>query len=214
MPILSIVLFVLALICILGAGSLIMRGLRYRGKARRAMYDVTRQEQRRNMLAALFWGGLLLLVSAALSVGFTVTARERLMPDPTAIPTVTLSPSATASVTPTETPTQIAPLVNDTPEATPTTPPDIPTRTPVPPTQTPTLTPTPEPPTAIVNSPNGLWLREAPGGTQEVELIPDGTELILLEGQETVDDLEWRQVQTPIANVGWVATEFIILPEE
>jgi hypothetical protein len=64
--------------------------------------------------------------------------------------------------------------------------------------------------TAVVNSPNGLYLREAPGGTQEVELIPDGTILIVLEGREVVDGLEWQQVQTPAGNVGWVAVDFII----
>jgi hypothetical protein len=64
--------------------------------------------------------------------------------------------------------------------------------------------------TAVVNSPNGLWLREAPGGTQEVELIPDGTVLILLPGLETVDGTEWQQVRTPAGNEGWVAVEFII----
>jgi hypothetical protein len=63
---------------------------------------------------------------------------------------------------------------------------------------------------AIVNSPNGLWLREAPGGTQEVELIAHETALELLQGLETADDIEWQQVRTPAGNEGWVAAEFLI----
>jgi hypothetical protein len=53
-------------------------------------------------------------------------------------------------------------------------------------------------------------LREAPGGTEELELIPDGTELFLEDGLEAVDDLEWQLVTTPSNNLGWVAIEFII----
>jgi hypothetical protein len=59
-----------------------------------------------------------------------------------------------------------------------------------------------------------LYLREAPGGSQELELIADGTELILLEGGETVDDLLWRRVLTPAGNEGWVAADFITVVEE
>ena len=65
-----------------------------------------------------------------------------------------------------------------------------------------------------MSSPNGLYLREAPGGSQELELIADGTELILLDGSETVDDLEWRQVRTPAGNEGWVAADFIVVQQE
>jgi SH3-like domain-containing protein len=64
--------------------------------------------------------------------------------------------------------------------------------------------------TALVNSPNGLWLRESPGGTQEVELIPDGSVLILLPGREVANDSEWQQVRTQAGNEGWVAVDFII----
>jgi SH3-like domain-containing protein len=63
---------------------------------------------------------------------------------------------------------------------------------------------------AVVNSPNGLWLREAPGGSQQVELIAHETTLELLPDRQTVDDLEWQQVRTPAGNEGWVAAEFLI----
>jgi hypothetical protein len=64
-------------------------------------------------------------------------------------------------------------------------------------------------PTAIVDSEVGLYLRDAPGGTEEVELLPNGTVLILLDGQETVDGEEWQEVRAPSGNEGWVAVAFI-----
>jgi hypothetical protein len=69
------------------------------------------------------------------------------------------------------------------------------------------------PAAAVVNSPNGLWLREAPAGTQEVALIAHETVLELLPGRETVGDLEWQQVITPSGDEGWVAVEFLIYQE-
>jgi hypothetical protein len=65
-----------------------------------------------------------------------------------------------------------------------------------------------------VNSPNGLYLRDVPGGTTVVELIPDGSELLLLEGQASDAGIIWRRVQTPVGNVGWVAQEYLLLPEQ
>jgi hypothetical protein len=84
-----------------------------------------------------------------------------------------------------------------------------PSRTPFP-TDTPEPTNTPILPSAAVSSPNGLWLRESPGGVQELELLPDGSVLILLQGLEIADELEWQEVRTPAGNVGWVAVEFIV----
>ena len=65
-------------------------------------------------------------------------------------------------------------------------------------------------PTAIVVSANGLWLRDSPGGTRELELIPDGATLIVLGGSETVEDSGWQEVETVGGNTGWVAVEFIV----
>lgn len=64
--------------------------------------------------------------------------------------------------------------------------------------------------TALVNSEVGLFLREAPGGTQDVELIPNGSTLTLLPGRETILGTEWQEVITPTGNEGWVAAAFII----
>ena len=63
-----------------------------------------------------------------------------------------------------------------------------------------------------VNSPNGLWLRERAGGTQQLELIAHGEELIVLDGIEIAEELEWRQVRTISGQEGWVAVDFIVLP--
>jgi hypothetical protein len=138
--------------------------------------------------------------------GVTLTPTLALTSPPSA---VTIEPVNNPPTTgPTNTPIGLQNL------STPTYTPEIPTETPTPsqtPTPaTPTPTSTPDIDTAVVNSPNGLWLRETPGGTQEVELIPDGTILVLLPGLETVDGVEWQQVRTPAGNEGWVAVDFII----
>jgi hypothetical protein len=187
-------------------------------------YGVARQEARHSMLTS-FFGAIILLVIGLLIFGvygtfgfdFLVESAE---PDPTDAPTMPL----TATSAPPE--STIEPAIDSTTTvttitlvgldnlSTPTFTPEIPTETPTPsqtPTpQTPTATSTPDIDTAVVNSPNGLWLREAPGGTQEIELIPDGAVLTVLPGRETIDDLEWQQVRTPAGNEGWVAVDFII----
>jgi hypothetical protein len=173
------------------------------------------------MLLSLF-GGLVFLVIGLLLFGlyglvgfdFLIEASPAENPTPTITPNILLTTTISATVAgtaaatltgPTSTPITLENLSTAT-------------NTPAPPTETPTpsITPFPSPTstpdvdTAVVNSPNGLWLREAPGGTQEVELIPDGTILVLLPGLETVNDLEWQQVRTPAGNEGWVAVDFII----
>jgi hypothetical protein len=75
-------------------------------------------------------------------------------------------------------------------------------------TATATITPTPEP-SAIVTAPAGLYLRDVPGGTAELELLGEGTVLVLLPGRQTVDDLDWQEVRTPSGLEGWVAADFL-----
>jgi hypothetical protein len=63
----------------------------------------------------------------------------------------------------------------------------------------------------IINSEVGLYLREAPGGTQEIELLPFGASVTLMAGRETAaDGSEWQQVRTAAGNEGWVAAQFLI----
>jgi hypothetical protein len=82
------------------------------------------------------------------------------------------------------------------------------------PSPAPTNTPEPVVNTAIVSSGVGVWLRGTPGTTgEQLEWLLDGTVLTLLDGQETADDLLWRQVQTETGLTGWVAADFILLSE-
>ena len=81
-------------------------------------------------------------------------------------------------------------------------------------TPQPTVTNTPQPPTASVSSGVGVWLRDLPGTeTEQLEWLLEGTILIVLPGQETVDDLLWQQVQTEDGLAGWVAADFIVVDE-
>lgn len=81
-------------------------------------------------------------------------------------------------------------------------------------TAEPTITNTPEPPTAVVSSGVGVWLRDAPSTeSQQIEWLLDGTVLLLLDGLEVGDTFTWQQVQAPSGEVGWVAIDFIVPPE-
>lgn len=214
-------------LCVLGAFYLLVRGIRSRGVPQTS-YGVARQEARHSMLNSFFGAAFFLILGLIIFSIYGVFSSDFLSEASGDESVVTFTPSPTAMITepvleattapePESDSTAAAPI--NTPVdlenlATSTFTPEVPTETPLPtetPTpQTPTATSTPDVDTAVVNSPNGLWLREAPGGTQEVELIPDGTVLVVLTGRETVDDLEWQQVRTPAGNEGWVAVDFII----
>lgn len=170
-------------------------------------YGVDRQERRRTMqvsfiralafavLAFIFFGGYGLSTRSGSSrtagpgVEATPPAAATETPEVTSTATRAVTPTATAAAA---TATATAPAITETPTVTPTA----------------TITPTPEP-SAIVIAPAGLYLRDVPGGTAELELVAEGTVLVLLPGQETVDDLEWQQVRTPSGLEGWVAADFL-----
>jgi hypothetical protein len=79
------------------------------------------------------------------------------------------------------------------------------------PTSTPTETPTPTATvvTARVDYPYGLNLRREADTTSELLLfVPAGTDVILLDGRVTNDDLIWQQVSVE-GVVGWVLAEFL-----
>ena len=205
----------LAIASILAALFFILRGLRLRGRMSR--YGVGRQENRRGMLRAMLVGVIALLGGLGFWLAYGITVQNAGIVEATPLPTLTVTPSL---VLPTSTPkteigtaTQLPTpniMATSLPSATPTTPLDIPTNTP-----SPTFTPsaTPKPPTAIVNSPNGLYLRDVPAGIAELEIIPHGAELILLDGRETIDELEWQKVRTNAGNEGWVALSFLVLDQ-
>jgi len=191
-------------------------------------YGVERLEARQSMLVSFLGVAFFLILGVVIfsiygvfgldfaSGGAEVEPGVTFTPSPTVVATdvegeATLPPVVVPTTDgPTNTPVDLENLETSTPTATPGFPTDTPSPTETPTPSTPTATSTPDVDTAVVNSPNGLWLREAPGGTLEVELIPDGTVLTVLSGLERVDGVDWRQVRTPAGNEGWVAVDFII----
>ncbi len=175
--------------------------------ARRGMsannYDVEKQKKRQNSLVAFARSGFFLLLALIFFSVFGINALPEEVARP-AVPTTvgTIVPEATEPIA-----TISSPATPTSRSSTPTSP--IPTRTPLP-TDTPIPTDTPVVLTAIVASPNGLWLREAPGGTQQLELIPDGTTLLVLDSKAVFEEIEWQEVETEAGNTGWVAVDFII----
>ena len=163
-------------------------------------YGVARQEARQttlvNVTRGIFFLFLALISFAAMGL---VPSSQPEEPEVTLTPTAEQVAPVTAAATSTD-----ASVTVEAPTATIT----VLSRTPFP-TDTPEPTSTPILPSALVNSLNGLWLREAPGGVQEVELLPNGAVLILQVGLEIVDELEWQEVRTQSGNVGWVSVDFI-----
>lgn len=207
--VLNAIILVVASLLVLGGILSGVAALRARARMANAPYGVGRQRLRQSMqINAIRTAALIVLALILFSVyGLRARPDELLSTEPE--PAFTPPPDATATLAAEE-----ATAVPDT--ATPTVPPATATTTPTapaatatsPPTEIPTITPTSEP-TAVVTSEVGLYLREAPGGTEELELLPVGTTLVLLDGQETVDGGEWREVRAPSGAEGWVAVEFL-----
>lgn len=207
--IVNIVIPVLGGIFIATAIISFLSGVRARSQSAHSAYSWGRQEARQTMQVAFLRSfGLLIIGLIILGVyGLAVLPEDMTMPDTLPTPTVTLTlpatlPIATASATATLTGPIAMPSATSAPL--------LPSLTA---TIAPTITPPPTltaVPAAIVNSPVGLYLREAPGGLQEVELLANGAVLVLLPGRETVDGVEWQQVRTANGNEGWVAVQFII----
>ncbi len=208
--ILNIVIPLVAGLFIIAAAISVFRAIRNRSQSSRLTYGVGRQEARRAMQVAFLRGGILLVVGLIVLGVYGLSglpgnaspeepagsAETPLSPATMTLPV--LPPTNTPTLSPTSEPTTAV----ETPQPSPTT-------AALEPTGTPAQAPTPLP-SAIVNSEVGLYLREAPGGTQELELLPAGTVLILLPGRETVDGVEWQEVRAPSGLEGWVAVDFIV----
>jgi SH3-like domain-containing protein len=73
-----------------------------------------------------------------------------------------------------------------------------------------TETATPPPPTAVVSSGVGVYLRAEPSTeSEQLQYLEQGVTVVLLEGQQTTEELLWQQVQAADGQVGWVAFDFI-----
>jgi len=204
--VLNIILLIIAGLCMLGATYFMALGFHARSDASGSSYGVKRQEARQgsivSFMRSLFLVSLSLIIFAVLGIGNLPEGKNAKNNENTDLPDSNIS--ATRAIE--------RPSGSSTPHtlgASPTSP--VATLT-----ATPTLTPIPtDPPVVIiafVNSPNGLWLREKPGGNQQLELIANEAELIILEGTEMADDLEWKQVRTQTGQEGWVAVSFIVFP--
>ncbi len=208
MTLANIVVLSLTGICALAALFFLVRGLQARLSSQQQPYGVAQQETRHDMQVNFLRAGFMLVITLILLGVYGLIPGEQTDGNSS---TPTFETAATTAATAT---TDFA--IDSTVTLPPASP--LPTRTAPAATVTPTATATveatstPAVATAVVNSPNGLWLREAPGGTQEVELIAHETELVILLGRQTAEDLEWQEVRTPTGNEGWVATDFLIFP--
>jgi hypothetical protein len=119
---------------------------------------------------------------------------------PTITPTPTAGPSITPSATPTRTPTPAPPT--NTPTITP-------TRTDTP---TPTLTFTPTPVLAYIanTSGSGIYLRESPGG-KIIATLPDAAPVQILYRRESLNGVEWIEIQDVLGRMGWVLAQYLII---
>ena len=157
-----------------------------------------------SMFGYSIWGtiGLFLVIMVILmaSTGAVVVGHATL-------PTFTPAPTLTATPLPTRTPTPIPPT------ATPTL---TPTATKAPPTSTPTVTPTATnvPILAVIEAgENGIFLRNAPGGTV-IAYLYDGDEVVILpDAPMETDGFEWVKVEASALGVtGWVVRDFLYAP--
>lgn len=126
-----------------------------------------------SLAAAVILMGLVVVLSTA-GLGASVLASL-----PTATPTPSPTPTATATGTPTNTPT-ITATATDTPTAT------------VTPTATQTATPTPQPAQVSQTGGTGAVVRVEPDPLGvHVGFVEEGTDVLVLEGPEEVDDAVW-----------------------
>ena len=211
LAVLNIVLLIVAALAVPASIYYIARALTARRAANRRAYGVGRQEARHQMFLllarAVFLGFVGLLAFGIVGVS---ALPGGILAEPEPTPTSTARPTERPTATQTGTPTPLP--VPQTPRSSPTSPLARPTD---PPTPTPSVTPTPRPPVATVNTPAGVYLRGQPNLTSpELELLPNGTELFLLPGRESVNEIDWQQVEAPSGATGWVAADFLLYPED
>lgn len=201
----NIALLILAGLCLLGAVAFALRAVRARSSIARQPYNVGLQETQQSVQVNLIRAFIALILGLLLLGVFGIRPREATPTEPATEPTLVAPATAPpVAATPT-TGSVIVPLETAGPGETPTT-------SPATPTAEPTLTPVPQPTTATVSSGVGVWLRSSPSTSgEQLEWLLDGTVVNLLPGEETGDDLLWRQVQTIEGLEGWVAADFLIV---
>jgi hypothetical protein len=211
--VLNIVFAGIAGLAILAALFYGARAVMRRGRPTESAYNVGRQEARRAVQIDLIRALASIVVALIFLGAFGLTPRPvepLIFPTEPVLIDATDSPTEPATAAPTTAPTlePTTPTVEIEPSPLPTASP-----TDAPPEE-PTITPEPAAETAVVSSGVGVWLRASPGTSgEQLEWLLDGTLLNLLGGQETVDALLWQQVQTETGVIGWVAADFLLIPE-
>lgn len=138
----------------------------------------------------------------------TTPSRTPRTPTLTPLPSDTPTPATPATPTPTRTPRATPSQPGPTASATP-----RPTRTPTPtPSRTPSQTATVFPPgvygEAVLSLPAGITtvtLRAAPPDGDPVAFLQEGEPLLVLEPQQIIDGVLWRQVRLQNGQAGWLA---------
>ena len=199
----NIVLLVLAGLSFFAVFYFLSRALSARSKIDAQAYEVGRVRNRRRAqvdvlraVIALLFALIFLMLFAAGPRIIASLPRATATPEPTAVPP-TAPPTATETVAPAATE-----------------PPSTPTALPATATVTlePTETATPAPLTATVVSGVGVYLRANPGtDAAELEYLPEGSVVFVLDGTADADALLWQQVRTDAGQVGWVASDFIAI---
>lgn len=207
-------ILIVAVLLLLFGFLLLVRGL-FQRAARQELYDVGKQKARRTGNRAMVQGLAILAMGALMVLLWRVFDHNPLLEAETA---------STELVSQELAPTSEMVLIEETAEVipTPTSPP--PTETPIPPTMTPTETPTPTPtmtPTpyviegvefVTVDAELGLFLRTEPEG-DIIFMMDDGLELKLLDGVFVGEEHVWQEVQTLDETTGWIANDFVALPD-
>lgn len=207
---------ILNIVILVGAGLFaavalvsLVRGILLRSSIAQSPYGVGRQERRKSMQVYFLRSVAFAVVALILFGVYGLSARpdDMLSTEPQAgfTPLPTLAPtSAPATATAT---VAVPTATTAATTATATVPAATATATP-----SPTITPTP-PATAVVVAPAGVYLRETPSADGElIEHLLEGVVVILLEGEETVEEVLWRRVQTQDGREGWVAAELDGVP--
>ena len=215
----SIVIPLLAIFAIGATLYFGIRAFRHKASLSSQAYNVGQQHKRREMQIDMLRAGTSLVVALIMLgvIGFSAQPsdsgeEEMVEGEETMTPTAEQMIEEPTSLPDTAVPTQ-PPVVNT--EVPPTEPaePALPTSQPTV-TAVPTVAPEPQPQTAFVNSEVGVWLRSAPSTSgEQVEWLLNGAELVVLDGKQSADDLEWQQVRASSGNEGWVAVPFITYNE-
>ncbi len=53
-----------------------------------------------------------------------------------------------------------------------------------------------------------MYLRLEAGSDEKLRVWPDGTEMVIVGGDQIVEGVTWKNVRDPVGNVGWVAKQY------